>query len=158
MKQVAAAITQFNQEDISKIEKDGTYDLNIDNQPITIAISDVEIISEDIPGWLVTNIGNLTVALDVNITESLKEEGIARELVNRIQNLRKDKNFEVTDKINVKIQKHEGIVNAVLTNKIYICTEILANELELVDEITDKNGDMVEVDDNIKTLILINKI
>ncbi len=158
MKQVAAAITQFNQEDISKIEKNGTYDLNIDNQSVAIAISDVEIISEDIPGWLVTNIGSLTVALDVNITESLREEGIARELVNRIQNLRKDKNFEVTDKINVKIQTHDAIVSAVLTNKIYICTEILANELKLVDEITDKNADMVEVDETIKTLILINKI
>jgi isoleucyl-tRNA synthetase len=158
MKQVAAAIIQFNQEDIAKIEKEQTYTLTINDEQITITLSDVEIISEDIPGWLVTNIGSLTVALDVNITESLREEGIARELVNRIQNLRKDKNFEVTDKINVKIQKHEAIVSAVLTNKIYICTEILANELELVDEITDKNGDLVEVDDTIKTLILINKI
>jgi len=95
--------------------------------------------------------------LDTIITEKLKDEGIARELVNRIQNLRKDKNYEVTDKINVKIEEHDLINKAVLNNKDYICTEILANSLEMVKQMDNGNGDIVEVDDTIKTRIFINK-
>jgi len=157
MKQVAAAINQFTKEDISKIEREETYLITINDEQITINLTDVEISSEDIPGWQVANSGNLTVALDTTITETLKDEGIARELVNRIQNLRKDKNYEVTDKINVKIEEHELINKAVLNNKDYICTEILANSLEMVKQMDNGNGDLVEVDDTIKTRIFINK-
>ena len=94
----------------------------------------MEILAEDVPGWQVTNLGNLTVALDISITEELKQEGIARELVNRIQNLRKDLKFAVTDKINVIIQNHPYIRQAVNNNLLYICAEILADSLTLDDQ------------------------
>jgi len=100
-----------------------------------LELSDVEITSQDIEGWLVANEGNLTVALDVTISEELREEGIARELVNRIQNLRKDSGFEVTDRIDVKIQKDDQIVKAVEANIEYIKTETLTETLEIVEQI-----------------------
>ena len=113
MKAIANAVINFNAEDINKIEQSGVLDIEINGKNITLALDDVEITSQDIEGWLVANEGSLTVALDVTITDDLRKEGIARELVNRIQNLRKDSGFEVTDRIDVALQKDDKIVNAV---------------------------------------------
>lgn len=134
MKEVAAEIATFGQEEISNLEKEGTYTLKTGSHQLLI--SEVEIIADDIPGWLVNVMGTLTVALDVNITEELRQEGIAREFVNRIQNLRKDKGFEVTDRINVVVAENEFIKGSINNNLNYICAEILANKLEFVQELT----------------------
>jgi len=158
MKQIAAAITEFSQADINTIEKDGVYPLTIDGEKVEIALSDVEILSEDIPGWLVANTGNLAVALDITITDQLRDEGIARELVNRIQNLRKDNDFEVTDKITLKIEKHDKINSAIEKNNSYICTETLAVSLELEEQIGSADSVVVELTDDISTKILISKV
>ena len=132
MKMVSNVINAFTQEQIFLLENDGYF--SIPDTDYTIELSDVEILAEDVPGWQVTNLGNLTVALDISITEELKQEGIARELVNRIQNLRKDLKFAVTDKINVIIQNHPYIRQAVNNNLLYICAEILADSLTLDDQ------------------------
>ena len=129
----------------------------IGGEKIEISVSDVEILSEDIPGWLVTNTGNLTVALDITITEQLWEEGVARELINRIQNFRKDSNFEVTDKINVKIEKQEKINSSIHNNISYICAETLAVSLELIDKIDSPNFTEIELVEDINTRMLISK-
>ena len=129
MKAVADAITNFNTDEVAQFESEG-YALILGFQ---ILPEDVEIIAEDVPGWQVTNLGKLTVALDTNITTQLKEEGIAREIINRIQNLRKELNFEVTDKIKINLQNHELIAKSVKNNLNYICAEILASSLELSD-------------------------
>ena len=117
----------------------------------------MEIISEDIPGWQVTSEGKLTVALDITLTEKLKEEGIAREFINRIQNLRKDKGFEVTDRIELKVLKHAGIQASLINNKEYICAEILAASLEIVDRLDKDDAIEVAVDEEIQTSISIKK-
>ena len=158
MKQIAAAITEFSQSDINQIELKGVYSLDMEGKKIEIALSDVEILSEDIPGWLVTNTGSLTVALDITITEKLREEGIARELINRIQNIRKDSDFEVTDKINLKIEKNDKINSSINNNITYICTETLAVKLELVDKIDSVDSVNVELANEISTLMLISKV
>ena len=132
MKMVSNVINAFTQEQITLLENDGYF--SIPDTDYTIELSDVEILAEDVPGWQVTNLGNLTVALDISITEELKQEGIARELVNRIQNLRKDLKFAVTDKINVIIENHSYIRQAVSNNLFYICAEILADSLTLDDQ------------------------
>jgi isoleucyl-tRNA synthetase len=135
MKAIAAAITAFSQEDIAKIEVEGKYALNIDNTEIEIAITDVEIITQDIPGWVVTNDADLTVALDTTITEALRQEGISRELVNRIQNIRKEQDFDVTDNIIVEIEQCEELCQAADTFKEYICSETLTQELKFVERV-----------------------
>ena len=113
MKEIAQIVNGFRQEDIAAFEAAGSYEITAGGEKITLQADDVEITSEDIPGWLVASEGRLTVALDLNITQELKDEGIAREFVNRIQNLRKESGFEVTDKIAVEIQRHELIDSAV---------------------------------------------
>jgi len=158
MKAIAEKINNFTQADIITMEKKGVYELDIEETSVKIDLADVEILSEDIPGWLMASEGNLTVALDVTLNQQLKEEGIAREIVNRIQNIRKDKNFEVTDKITVKIQSHDQINTSINNNLDYICSEILASSLEIVKNIERDGGMMVEINDEIKTLITINKI
>ncbi|MEI6821803.1 MAG: isoleucine--tRNA ligase [Bacteroidota bacterium] len=158
MKQIAAKVGEFNQDDINKIEAEGLYNLTIDGEAIELLITDVEIITEDIPGWVVANMGTLTVALDISITPQLKEEGIARELVNRIQNLRKENNFEVTDKINVKIENNIEIISAVNNNNLYICSETLADSLEMVDALNESNKVEIELSEDISTYILIEKV
>ncbi|MDX1773148.1 isoleucine--tRNA ligase [Oceanihabitans sediminis] len=135
MKAIAAKIQQFTAEDIKIIEQRGSLDIEINEKSLTLELSDVEITSQDIEGWLVANEGNLTVALDVTISEELREEGIARELVNRIQNLRKDSGFEVTDRINVQLQKDDQIVKAIASNMDYIKTETLTEKLEIVEQL-----------------------
>jgi isoleucyl-tRNA synthetase len=157
MKAVNAAVGTFTQEDIASMEKTGGCTLQVEGQTIELSLSDVEILSEDIPGWLVINNGPLTVALDVNISKELMEEGLAREIVNRIQNIRKDKGYEVTDKIVLEIQKNESINAAIANNLDYICAEILASNLDMVDTVEGTETITLEVDEHIKTYIKINK-
>ncbi|WKD85607.1 Isoleucine--tRNA ligase [Polaribacter huanghezhanensis] len=155
MKLISNAIQNFSQEDIINIEKDGHLSIKIDEKSIHLEISDVEISSKDIEGWLVANAHGLTVALDVTISEDLRKEGIARELVNRIQNLRKDSGFEVTDKIQLTVLNYQSLQESVLENKAYIMSETLTKEMVFVDVLND--GTEIEFD-NIKSRILINKM
>jgi isoleucyl-tRNA synthetase len=154
MKAVAAAITAFTDADIAVLERDGQFNLLIDNEQLLIVLSDVEIISEDIPGWTVANKGALTVALDITITPELLDEGNARELVNRIQKIRKDNDFELTDRIQVKLAIVESLKSAIINYNDYICTEILADSVELVPELQD--GVEIEVND-LTFNVLVNK-
>ena len=145
MKAVAAAVAALSQEAIAQFEKEGSYTLDLDGTQAVIETGDVEIFSEDIPGWLVANEGKLTVALEVTITEELRREGMARELVNRIQNIRKSSGFEITDKIKITLSKNAQTDDAVIEYKEYICNQVLANSLILVDEIAD--GVKLDFDD-----------
>ena len=152
MKLVVTAIQQLNSEDIQKIEQKGAIELEINGKSITLNLDDVEISSQDIEGWLVANQGSVTVALDITVSDSLKQEGIARELVNRIQNLRKNSGFEVTDHIDISILDNKNITNAVLNNLDYIKIETLTEKLELVKELDDG----IEIDfDGISTKLLV---
>lgn len=157
MKQISQKISEFTQDDINKIEAEERYLLTIDNENVEILISDVEIITEDIPGWVVTNMGNITVALDITLTEKLIEEGLARELVNRIQNIRKDFNFEVTDKISIEIEKNNEITMAINNNYSYICSETLAENFSVVDRIDNSDKIEVELIDELKVYMRISK-
>jgi isoleucyl-tRNA synthetase len=154
MKAIALAVTNFSAEDINKIEQNGILDIEVNGKNITLALDDVEITSQDIEGWLVANEGNLTVALDVTISEDLRMEGVARELVNRIQNLRKDSGFEVTDRIDVKLQNDAYIVTAINTNMSYIKAETLTEDLEIIDKLD--NGIEIAFDD-VNTKLYIQK-
>ncbi|WP_334168593.1 isoleucine--tRNA ligase [Phocaeicola paurosaccharolyticus] len=145
MKAVAGAVAEMSQEAISQLERDGKYTLDLNGESAVIETSDVEIYSEDIPGWLVTNEGKLTVALEVTITDELRKEGIARELVNRIQNIRKSSGFEITDKISILLSKNNNTDDAVNEYNSYICNQVLANSLQLVDDI--QNGTELNFDD-----------
>lgn len=155
MKAVSAALAQFKQEDIARLEKEGQYNLSIDGEPVILQIAEVEISSEDIPGWTVANKGNLTVALDITVTPDLESEGNAREFVNRIQKIRKDNSFELTDRIKVKVSAPNGLKSSIAQFKDYICAEILADELELVPDITD--GTDIEVNDILLKVIVLKK-
>lgn len=135
MKMVAAQLQELSQEEISNFEKSGVYTLNIDGNDIMIEKGDVEILSEDIPGWLVANNGSITIALDVTITPELQKEGIAREFVNRIQNIRKSSGFEITDKICVKIENSENVKGAIESFGDYVASQVLANSIELVEKV-----------------------
>ena len=137
MKAVAAAVSEMSQETIAELEKNGKYTFQLDGGEAVVEATDVEIFSEDIPGWLVANEGKLTVALEVTVTEELKREGIARELVNRIQNIRKSSGFEITDKINIVLSKNPDTDGAVNEYNTYICNQVLANSLTLADEVAD---------------------
>jgi isoleucyl-tRNA synthetase len=134
MKQVAIEVQAMEQADIAQLEKEKTFILNVNGEDVTINLSDVEIISEDIPGWLVENQDKLTVALDINITEDLLKEGIAREFVNRIQNLRKSHGFEITDRIKVLISSNEKLNSAVTQFADYIKSQVLADSLDITSE------------------------
>lgn len=158
MKQIAAVVTQFNQDDIQNFEKNNGVKLTVEGEEVVLDNNDVEIATQDIPGWLVVTENGLTVALDITLSQELKEEGIAREFINRIQNLRKDSGFEVTDKISLKIVKHDEINEAIIKNKNYICSETLTNKLDLVEVLEQNNGVLVELDENVSTLISIDKL
>ena len=151
---ISKEIQNFSQDQINQIEKDGNLEIVVSGKNINLTSEDVEILSQDIPGWLVANANGITVALDITITDELRNEGIARELVNRIQNIRKDSGFEVTDKIIVHIQNNEEIEQAVAANLSYIKSETLTNELLFKENL--ENGTEIEFDD-LKTLILISK-
>ena len=155
MKQISAAFAEMNQSDIFQFEKNGEFQLTIGEENIMLGLEDADIMSEDIPGWLVANEGKVTVALDINITQSLKEEGIAREFINRIQNLRKESDFDVTDKIILYIGKHPETDLAVENFSPYIASQVLAERIELTDHL--ENGKEVEIDE-IKTSIKIEKL
>ena len=145
MKAVAAAVGEMSQEAIAELERDGSYTFNLDGAPAVVETADVEIYSEDIPGWLVANEGKLTVALEVTVTEALRREGIARELVNRIQNIRKNSGFEITDKIHIVLSKNSVTDDAVNEYNTYICNQVLADSLVLADEVPE--GSELEIDD-----------
>ncbi|MDO5104644.1 isoleucine--tRNA ligase [Capnocytophaga sp.] len=153
MKAVVAEIQKFTQEDILSIEKKGELTLNLANGEVVLTLDDVEITTQDIEGWLVATSGSLLVALDIHITDELKKEGIARELVNRIQNIRKDNNFEITDKINIRLQSEKTLEEAVSANLQYIKNETLTNELSFTENLS---GEAIEFD-NITTKIVVEK-
>ena len=158
MKAVQAFANEHATKIISGIEKEAKYVISLKDAEILLEPEDVEIIPVDMPGWKVANSGSLTVALDINLTEELKNEGLAREVVNRIQNLRKDRGFEVTDKILVKIQQNSDLDNAIKNNLSYICSETLTSDLQLVQTIASNNATTIEVDELISTLISIEKL
>ncbi len=158
MKGIAAVVNTLTPAEITHFEREGRFEVEVEGSKIELLAEDVEIISEDIPGWLVANEGKLTVALDITITEELRQEGLARELVNRIQNIRKDSGFEITDKIELYIRKHEAINNAVMNFTGYIGTQTLAPKISLVDECNDSAAIVVELDSDIETAILVKKI
>ena len=157
MKAIANEIVRLNNDQIGQLESDEKFILDINGEEIEIQLSDVEILTEDIPGWLISTIGQITVALDITITDDLKAEGIARELINRIQNIRKEKQFEVTDKISIKIEKNNKIETAINKNYSYICSETLADSLEFLDNINVKNMVQIELAENLETNIIIEK-
>jgi isoleucyl-tRNA synthetase len=158
MKAVQAYANENGAAIISGIERSGSYVIDLNDTKINIESEDVEIIPVDIPGWKVSNNGPLTVALDINLSEELRNEGLAREVVNRIQNMRKDAGFEVTDKILVKIQQNSDLDNAIKNNLSYICSETLTNDLQLVQNLSSANASKIEVDELISTLISIEKL
>ena len=155
MKFASAVLTEMNQEEISQFEQQGTWELNINGATYTIGIDKVEIVTEDIPGWQVAKAGDLTVALDVNITEALQQEGDARELVSRLQKLRKDMDLAITDKIEVAIVAGPEMEKSILSYKNYICTEILAAKIEVVRELSP--SETLEVNDQ-KIEVSLQKI
>lgn len=154
MKQVAQLLQNMSQTDITKFEDEGQFEYTINDALICILTDDVEIISEDIPGWLVANEGKLTIALDITLTDDLISEGIAREAINRIQNLRKSTGLEITDKIKIKIQSDKNFDSAIEKHKSYIASQVLATSIEIVSELP--NGQAIEMDDN-KIILDIKK-
>jgi len=143
MKGIAAQMAELSQEDIEKLETSGSLELTVDGQQVVVDVADVEIISEDIPGWLVSNEGNLTVALEVELTDELRREGMARELINRIQNLRKDAGLEITDRISVVVEPNEETDAAIASFNEYICAQVLADEIT----VAPNDGAEVEFDE-----------
>jgi isoleucyl-tRNA synthetase len=158
MKPITAAVNQMTREDINKFEREGSYSIVVDSQTIALGPDDLEIVSEDIPGWLVASDGNITVALDITVTDDLRLEGIAREFVNRIQNYRKESGFDVTDKINISIQRHEFTNEAIVKHKEYIVSQTLAKEIILVENLDKNTSRQVEIDDDIITWLKIERI
>jgi len=154
MKLIANVVREFSAVDIKNIEQNGNIDVEINGKNITLGAEDVEITSQDIEGWLVANEGALTVALDVTISDELRKEGIARELVNRIQNLRKDSGFEVTDRIYVQLQSNPQIAEAVASNEAYIKSETLTEDLKIMDTV---NNGIEIVFDEVNTKLFIKK-
>ena len=154
MKAISAAVAQLGQEEIQKMEREGELMLQVENKSINLQLTDVEITSQDIEGWLVATSGPLTVALDVTIDDTLRREGIARELVNRIQNLRKESGFEVTDKIDIKILKDGFVEKAVSSNEDYIKTETLTAELNFEEQL--EEGIAIAFDE-VNTKLFIQK-
>ena len=154
MKTVSGLLSQFDQDQIRKLEKDGQYNLLVDGEDLILQTTDVEITSEDIPGWLVASKGQLTVALDVTISDALEHEGNAREFVNRIQKIRKDSGFELTDRIEVQVAAENGLKNSLAQFKDYICAEILADKLEFLTE--NNSGIEIEVND-IQLKVIVSK-
>ena len=155
MKSVSQVINNFNQHDISKLEKDGVITISIEGSEIDLSITDVEIVSEDIPGWTVASNGAITVALDINLTPELLDEGIAREFINRVQKIRKDIGLEVTDRVTVNIGGPETIITALEKYNNYICAEILADELVFMAKIW--RGQELEINDNLLNVSVLKK-
>jgi len=157
MKQLAAALSVISQKDIATLDREGVLPLQLGDQVFDLMLEDVEIINEDIPGWQVASQGRLIVALDVTLTDELREKGLAREIINRIQNIRKDKGLEVTDRIDVRIKGPDSVQLSVKNNFDYIRSEILATRLELVDDLSGSDVVPVEIDDTIQILTSVIK-
>ncbi|MGZ5262263.1 MAG: DUF5915 domain-containing protein, partial [Kaistella sp.] len=151
MKTVGAEISSLNAEQISALEKEGKIEI----QGYEISTDDVEIFTKDIPGWTVASEGKMTVALDLNINEELKSEGIAREFINRVQNLRKDKDFDLTDRISIQIEANSPFEKELINNQLYISEEVLSDKIEIVNSLS--NFDEIEIDD-VKFKLLVNKV
>ena len=154
MKLLAVKIQEMENSDINKLESNGSFILNVSGEEVVIGLDDVEIISEDIPGWLVGNEGRLTVALDITITDELRKEGIARELVNRIQNIRKAKDFEITDRVKVEISSNSNIDEAIIDYDSYIRNQVLADEIIIVEDVMEEE---IEIDDMYLTISISKK-
>ena len=155
MKQVAAALQNMEQAAIAQFEKEGQYTFAIEGQDIVVSTDDVTIFSEDIPGWSVANDGNITIALDITLTDELINEGIARELINRIQNIRKSSGLEITDRIQVSVSGNEAIEYAISQHKAYIASQVLAQNIVVTENLTNAT----EVDfDGVPVFILVEKI
>ena len=152
MKQVAAAINAMSQQDIIALESNGNCLLTVDGSQIEIALDEVTIVSEDIPGWLVTNEGNVTVALDVTVTPELKAEGMARELINRIQNIRKGRDYNITDRINVTISPDDLVADALKFHSDYIAGQVLANSISVEPLVNVAEDEKLDIDGSIVTL------
>lgn len=155
MKVAADVIAVFNQNQIAELEKNHSIQINLENELVEILMAEIEIISEDIPGWQVANKNELTVALDITITDELQEEGNARELVNKLQKMRKDGGFNITDRVELTIEKQDFINATILHFKNYICAEILADDLQMVEQLSD--AEVVEVNDFPIKIILKQK-
>jgi len=158
MKEVSVAINGLDQEQITVFEKAESYEIEAGGEHVQITLDDVEIISEDIPGWLVANEGSITVALDINITEELRQEGVARELVNRIQNIRKESGFDVTDKIRVEIERHDLISDAVDTHGLYIGSQTLAENVSLAESIENNGARRIDIDEDVYINIRVTRL
>ena len=147
MKQIAALTAAFTQEQIAAVESAPETTLDLGGERITVTAADFEITSEDMPGWLVATEGKLTVAMDITVTEELRREGVARELVNRIQNIRKESGFDVTDKIRVTIGRHEALAGAVESFGDYIAAQTLAVSVVMADASAMPGAQEIEIDD-----------
>lgn len=155
MQQASKLISNFSNSEIAEIENGSNVQIDIDNNFYQITLEDIEIFSEDIPGWLVSSDNDITVALDINLTDELIAEGTAREIINRIQNIRKSRDYNITDRILVKLESHPEVVKVVTAFKQMICNEVLADELELVDNNFNDNMELFE-DLNITYSISLN--
>jgi isoleucyl-tRNA synthetase len=158
MKSIAAVVITFDSNQINALQRNGELAIEVEGQTILLHSDDVEIFTEDIPGWLVASEGAHTVALDVTLSEELKEEGLARELVNKIQGIRKSSGLEVTDSIEIVIGFHPALSKAIENNKSYICAETLGASLTIVNQDPSANGSMVEITDEISVVITISKL
>ncbi len=158
MKELGAVINVMDQEQIATFEKDHSFEILIGGEKIQLTLEDVEIVSEDIPGWLVANEGAITVALDINITEGLRQEGVARELINRIQNIRKDSGFDVTDRIHVLIEKHNLINDAIQIHGKYIGSQTLADDVVLTDYLENNQSKRIDIDEDVYINIRVTRV
>jgi isoleucyl-tRNA synthetase len=158
MKQIATVLAGISQEQINTYEISGSLKFIIEGETVELIAGDAEVITEDIPGWVVASEGSLTVALDVTISEQLREEGIARELVNRIQNIRKEKDFEVTDRIVLEIEKNNGLNEALNNNYSYICSETLAESMNSVDKIEPSKRIIVDLAEDMQATISVERL
>jgi isoleucyl-tRNA synthetase len=155
MKGVSAALAGLGQAGIAAMERDGSLVLQLDGEDITISLTEVEITAEDIPGWSVASRGSLTVALDITVNEELRQEGDAREFVNRVQNIRKDSSFELTDRISVTVQESPALKPSIIKFNDYICREILADNIDWAPQI--QGGTEIDINDTLLKLAVIKK-
>jgi isoleucyl-tRNA synthetase len=155
MKAAGNLISAMSAQEIAQLEKEGTFSFVVDNESITIQLAEVDVLAEDIPGWTVAVKNGLTVALDIQITPELQQEGDARELVNRVQNIRKDMGLALTDRILLKVQLREGLRQAIINYNDYICREILADSIEWVPDL--EGGTEVDINEELLKVDVIKK-
>ena len=158
MKSIATVVTSMNSAQINELQRAGTIAIQVENQMVDLSMEDVEIFTDDIPGWLVASEGAYTIALDVTLSDELVQEGLARELVNKIQNLRKTSGLEVTDRIEIIVQNHPLLSAAIENNKTYICAETLGASLEIRSDGEVSGGFPVELTEEISTVVSISKL